>query len=75
MGLTEKQKKNLPVSLQKAILNSQKKKKPTTLASAISQHKKVKKAKEGGQLHGKDLKAMYREKMETKPYRGKSYKK
>lgn len=59
MGLTEKQKKNLPVALQKAILNSQKKKEKMSIRPVKNV---VKKAKEGGQLHGKDLKAMYKKK-------------
>ena len=47
-GLTDKQKKNLPVALQKAILAKRK-----------ADDKKVKKMATGGQLHGDDLKKSY----------------
>lgn len=52
MGLTEKQKKNLPIALQKAILAKQ---------------KAVKKMAKGGVVIGDELKQSYKDRMKILP--------
>lgn len=55
--LTEKQKKNLPEALQKAILN--KRKQQAFVSEAIKEKKSVKKMESGGFVKGEDLRTQY----------------